>query len=562
MKKILLIMFILNNLFAQNVGETKSFRALKMDGYDKDRIETLEIQIDVKKVYLNEYEKNSPPTPTAEDNKRGYILFFRNYLFDVFAFSNPTAEEINKKDIKVFATLGEYEPIVFSVYPLTKLTNCKVLVSEFVNEKGDKISSEAFQVNNVIHRPIGEDSIVVRGEVLKRAKEIPLIDEGVCKTIWINVKVPEDTKGGTYKGKITFAPSGKPSSDISVEVNVLPFKLIQPPPDVITWAPIMAGTWAFEQLEKELIAIKEHGMTGEITSCLVPEGDDFTKANKYMEIAKKVGLTGKFVVHGLVITGTSKLETTYGLGERGSRLFSQPTYNKLKDLVTKIRDNALKNNWLPYIIYLSSELGSTSNSPNKDDFAKVMKGAEEYYEAAREVKGVKLLATFNRREELIMHWNLPTLDEIGFNGEMFPEWEEAAKAKPSWMTFIEIDQRCGHGFYLWKFNLKGVRPWCLHPYVMHSREQGLLYYEDKEEHPSVRFERIREGVDDYKYLYTLTEYIKQAKEKGKDTSSAENTIKRIIDKIPYNHKKDTPGFDYAKLDEYRWEIAQEILKLR
>ena len=190
-----------------------------------------------------------------------------------------------------------------------------------------------------------------------------------------------------------------------------------------------------------------------------------------------------------------------------------------------------------------------------------MKGAEEYYAAAREVTGVKLLATFNRPEELTMHWNLPTLDIFGYNGMMFPEWAKGAKQKPCWLTFVTLNDRFGHGLFLWKFNLKGVRPWTQNPGVMTKWEPGLLYYFDNEEHPSVRFERIREGVDDYKYMYTLSETVKQVKAKGKDTKAAELVMQKIIDKIPHDHKKHTPGFDYEKMDDMRMELGQELVKL-
>lgn len=549
------IIFMLAGLsYAEDISQKKSMKALRMDGYDQDHYETLEIQLDVGKVYLKEVEKTPAPVPSSKDKERGYIIFLRNYLFDVLPFTNPTRKETREKEIKVFTTPDEYEPITFSIYPLTDLKNCKISASDFVNKEGNKLPQDSFQINNVICRPLGSGiDIFVKGEILERAKEIPEIYKGVCKRIWINVKVAEDTSPGDYKGKITFAPSNKPASDISVTVKVLPFKLIQPPD--MTWAPIMAGTWDFERLEKELIAIKEHGMTGEVTNALRPEGNDFSKANRYMEIAKKVGLQGQFVLHNFHIRGPGRGYPR----EYITRKFSRSSIEGLKDMAIKTRDNAKRNNWLPYMLYLTTELGNAAMF-SEGLFMEVMRSAERYYDTMRKVKGIKLLATFNRKQELEMHWDLPEIDAIGFNGPMFPEWEKASKKKESWMTFIGggVGDRCGHGFYLWKFNLKGVRPWALTS--MGGLAPGLLYYYDKECHPSVRFERIREGVDDYKYLYTLSQYIKKANEKGEHASSARATIKSIIAKIPHDHW-DPPGFDISKLDKYRWQLAEKILKL-
>ncbi|OGF50782.1 MAG: hypothetical protein A2231_05490 [Candidatus Firestonebacteria bacterium RIFOXYA2_FULL_40_8] len=557
------VLGVITSVIGADSGATKSLRALKMDGYDQDALGTLEIQINVGKKYLIENEKNPAPVVSPDDKKNGYFLFVRNYLFDVHPYTNPKAEEISKKEIKIFAAPGEYEPVVFSVYPLTELKACKISVSEFINEKGEKLDKDSFQINNVLNREFGsiksssagDGEVQVRSEVLDRASVIPLIDEGICKTIWLNVKVPDAAKDGTYKGKVKFAPSGKPAKEIEVEIKVLAFKLQQPPD--MNWAPIMAGSWDFGSgnLEKEFIQMKEHGMTGEVTDFLKPEGEnynDFTKANKYMELAKKAGLTGKFVLFNLHMQGGPTWDSTFGpFGLSGDNLFNKNTYNKAKDVITKTRDNAVKNKWLPYMFYLTTELGYLS-VVSDSVYKKTMKCAEEYYAAAREVKDVRLMATFNRQDEMEMHWNLPALDEFGLNSAMFPAWQKAAKQKPSWMTFILTEQRCGHGFYLWKYNIKGVRPW--------SRNGCMVYY-NNDWHPNVRFERIREGVDDYKYVYTLTQYIKEAKAKGKDTASAETVIKKVMEKIPDNHDKEQPNYDYTRLDDFRWEIAAEINKL-
>ncbi|MEI7904433.1 MAG: glycoside hydrolase domain-containing protein [Candidatus Firestonebacteria bacterium] len=540
----------------QEAKDTLSIKALRMEKFDERHLGTLLLQIKVGKAVIVEKEANPNYEFNAEENKKGYALFVRNYLLDLNPFSIPSGIEADTKELKVFAAPGEFEPLVFGVYPAADLVNCRTEFSDFVNENGKKLAPETFQINDVKYRPIGDDIVTVRSEVLERSNQISRIDKGIAKQIWINIKVPEDSPPGTYRGIIMFEPEGRPASEIKAEVKVLPFKLMQPPPEVMNWAPMMSGTWDFERLEQEFKCIKEHGMTGEITSSLNPVGEDFTNANRYMELAKKAGLPGKFIMSTYGTQGYGTIANCAGPFGMGEKNFCEEAYTKLKAGLAKVKANAEQNKWLPYTMYLSSELGGII-VPG-DEYDRMMKYAEEYYTAARSVSGIKLLATFNKQDELKRHWNLPTLDEFGFNGEMFPAWEEAAKMKPSWMTFIAVDQRFGYGFYLWRFNFKGGRPWCLNPGVMFPREAGLVYYFNKIAHPSVRFERIREGVDDYKYVYTLLEHIKKAKADGKDASAAENTLKKIFLKLPYNHKTDTPGFDYLKMDSYRSQIAEEI----
>jgi len=163
-------------------------------------------------------------------------------------------KELPEGLVKQCAIAGSWRTFRFSIL-------CNFRVAAFSDEMPDKLVMEieasfcaTFDTipGFELYEDLGDNAITVQGEVLKKAKEIPFIDEGICKTIWINVKVPEDAKKGTYKGKITFTPSGKQSKDIDVEVKVLPFQLMQPPAEVMSWSPIMAGTWEFEELEKEL----------------------------------------------------------------------------------------------------------------------------------------------------------------------------------------------------------------------------------------------------------------------------------------------------------------------
>ncbi|OGF44962.1 MAG: hypothetical protein A2231_08650 [Candidatus Firestonebacteria bacterium RIFOXYA2_FULL_40_8] len=574
-RTVLIITVILLSVLAwakEDAAETRSMKALKMDKCDSEALDTLEIQISVGKNILLEEDKSLPdkiaPVPSPEDSKKGYIIFFRNYLYDVNPYSNPLKSEMEQKELKAFATQGEYEPLLFSVYPLTDLTSCKITLSEIVNEKGEKLPSTAFQINNVLSRPQGikDDPILVRPTILEKAGEIPKMLQTIPKTIWITVKVPEDAKEGSYKGKITFSPAGKTASEIPVTFTVLPFKLLQP--SDVSWSPIMAGSWDFESLEKQMVSLKEHGMTGMVTDYLRPEGEnsnDFTKANKVMELAKKTGLPGEFGLFNLHIQGGATWKSSFGpFGLSGDKLFTQSTYDKAKEVIAKTRDNAKKNKWLPYFFYLTTELGSIFGD-NEKDYNKCMKEAEQYYKTEREIEGVRLMATFNKKEELSMHWDLPSLDEFGMNGDMFPDFEKAAKKKPAWICFIgNMDrmERLGHGFYMWKYNIKGIRPWFGQGNGKGRTDAATLtMYYDNEQHPTVRFERIREGVDDYKYIYTLSEYIKKAKAGGKNTASAEKAMQKITELVPLSHKKHTPGFDYLKMDDMRWLAAQEIVKL-
>ena len=53
MKKIILlgIIFLTGNVFSEGAGDLKSIKALRMDNYPESILGTMEIQIDVKKIF-------------------------------------------------------------------------------------------------------------------------------------------------------------------------------------------------------------------------------------------------------------------------------------------------------------------------------------------------------------------------------------------------------------------------------------------------------------------------------------------------------------------------------
>ena len=56
--------------------------------------------------------------PTAEDRQRGYLVFTRDYMQDVFDNDRPRPEELGRP-VSGFGMVGELEPLTLSLYPLT-----------------------------------------------------------------------------------------------------------------------------------------------------------------------------------------------------------------------------------------------------------------------------------------------------------------------------------------------------------------------------------------------------------------------------------------------------------
>ena len=123
------------------------------------------------------------------------------------------------------------------------------------------------------------------------------------------------------------------------------------------------------------------------------------------------------------------------------------------------------------------------------------------------------------------------------------------------------------GFILEKSGCTGVMPWAYmsssrDPYNDFDGKDMCIAYPSKEEPiPTLAWEAIREGVDDVRYLTTLKELIKKQKDTRK-VQRAKKVISEIMDKISLNVSESLFDLTDKDLQDLRWRIAQEIMRLR
>ena len=89
---------------------------------------------------------------------------------------------------------------------------------------------------------------------------------------------------------------------------------------------------------------------------------------------------------------------------------------------------------------------------------------------------------------------------------------------------------------------------------------------------TLQLEGLREGITDYKYLYTLKCAIEQAKKSGKNAqaAAAEKVLNKIIADVPFSQETGGCGngvtqkqhFNNTTAEHIRMLVANEILKLQ
>ncbi|MEI6845714.1 MAG: glycoside hydrolase domain-containing protein [Candidatus Firestonebacteria bacterium] len=287
---VLCLLLLAANCGAKPVGD--------VDGKRRSRDLTIKLLIKSGKFVEDQLEvKNTLKEPTAEETARGYILFSKNYLEPVYHNTVPTA-----KDTLVcasFGSLGEYVPFTFAVYPLKDLKGARVSCKGLFFDK-EKIDAENIEVRNVWQMPRryrpGIFRIIPWLLEKKDTIDIPAgekllwggVNLGPTRQLWVTVKIPEDAKPGLYKGNLEFSPANAKPSEVAVELEVLPIKLVSPKG---------FNMWFFDNpsIDNDIYvkSLKEHGIYGTtigIEARVTGNGIDFDYFSGFVDKALKKGL--------------------------------------------------------------------------------------------------------------------------------------------------------------------------------------------------------------------------------------------------------------------------------
>ncbi|MHC4560975.1 MAG: hypothetical protein ACYS80_27145, partial [Planctomycetota bacterium] len=167
---------------------------------------------------------------SGEWKSRGLVVYPVNYLELVFPNSAVDYERAGS-ELKCFEVPGQAEPISLVVHGFGDLSNVQVKVSD-LHSGTDAIVADMVNVKRVVYndqrwgwgwaREYGlcpDYLIGVSGGTDIKA--------GTNCQFWLTVNVPENSRPGLYKGKVTVSSDEKPSYQIPLSVEVLPIRLLE-----------------------------------------------------------------------------------------------------------------------------------------------------------------------------------------------------------------------------------------------------------------------------------------------------------------------------------------------
>jgi len=209
-----------------------------------------------------------------------------------------------------YGTLGQFEAIDFGVVPLSDIGSLTCTVTDLEGPRGAKIPSGEVKVGYVKYwEVVNRDKHVVNVEpyLVMDRNIIPYTEEDISRQWWLVVHVPEDARGGTYKGTVTVKASKAGETAVPLAFDVMAVKLDGPGAVLLLnytlpWSALFYGdseAW-WTAVEKDLEFQRDYGMTSVAVSDLhLPIDDrDTSEWERFIDTYRKVGMEGPIYMAG------------------------------------------------------------------------------------------------------------------------------------------------------------------------------------------------------------------------------------------------------------------------
>jgi len=555
-------------------------------------------------------KKDIPLTNLSQkDKKNGYILYQRE-LRMVYPDSVPQSGE-RIRELRNFSTPGEYVAFYFSLHGLKKIKIIDCQVSDLTANKG-KISKNLFKTKMLTFWKQRTNwrtpFYYIIPELLEEFKQTS-IKKGKNQSFWLQLKLPPETKSGNYKANISITLESGEKVEIPVSLRVLPFLLKKPPTNWIMYSALHIPPqkhYSEEQKLRYLKDMKDYGINGfnqrvfvnietrdglvtKVTSPMIVE---------FQKLRKKLGMNGPWVINFGPMLEMQLIKKLSGKSDFTSYPYPGSDRADIKAAFIKV----LKE--LDKLIKKNGQGGYDDwyyqgiDEPHCDD--KMKQALWEYPLATK--AGVKTFATiypYNALSKLAPYLNVSCNSFIARNKKTLKKYLKLGKEKnvEYWLLaagcyagqeggLMPNRYLCGFSFYktglpahvFYAYQTFRGDPY--NDFDAGAKDIGITYPPRKKAKKKIsistlQWEGIREGITDYKYIYTLKQYIKELAEKGykREASDGERILDQILKSIPeggtmYDAKMNKittksldERFTNKKADNLRWKSASAIINL-
>jgi len=543
-------------------------------------------------------EPTNPPLDwVASEQQKGYVVFPVDYTELITPTFVPARSTIGKP-VTTFATPGEFEPATFCISSHQDLGHVILELSDFVAEKSKRtIARENVKVGVVRCWPQRVSGWGGKGEYRVVPELIEPVAGRACRVQagqvnqwWLTVRIPPDAGPGRYRMSLTVRPEKASPTVLEWRLLVLPFQLTRPtdkhwgtwlegfPPVGGLRGPERRGRNLPAEVDRlaraDMVDYHDHGFDLVIVSNYfdVKENSDgsFTyglgRLPQNIEYFKALGSTAPVAVF---FEYTCR-DLEHRFAEPGvkhvSGTFSPKARQAIVGLVKYVHDEAQRRGWPPLYFYPIDEPGN-NKTENRMLFAENVLGF------VHEVPGCRTTTTLTATDVQRLGDRVDVrIYAYGYYNRS-KVVTEAQRGHPFWYyqngMFYGHSTLDSHGYTgfeflrsgaevatAWGFDATQANPY--NDFDGGHKDWNVIFPGVDGPTPTIYWELCREGVDDCRYVATLQERIRQAKQTGKtvEAQRAERVLGSLID--PNARPIDDP----LAFGRYRWRIAREILALQ
>lgn len=464
------------------------------------------------------------PAATEGDRAQGYIAFSRGPMEDVHVTDRPVPKD-RADTLTASAFAGEYAPVTVSLYPLRDLGRVSVSATDLHGPDRAAIAAGAIDVGHVSHRL---SRVTMEGSVYTIAPKLlmPRADApvplGVTRTFWLTVKVPEGAAAGVYRGAVRITAEHGSTQTLPLVVTVRKGTL--DPVDIpagpwghtidIPWDGPEAAAWNRTMAAKSLARLRKYGFT---TATGLPAltyrgfkngvpDIDFTQGDAQMKRFKEAGFTMPVITytpfHGLNL---------YYQDEAAMKAAGFRDYGQFIGAVfSAVQKHADAAGWLPVYWNIADEpVGGDVErcAVNAEAYRQAFPKGPPYFTGASSFTGSNAKDPHFRlsRALHVVDWNMHDAAGVKLQHDAGSDW-----------AFYNGGNRWTYGVYMYKaakeYGMKFRVSWHWNAaagdpyYALDCREDDYAWCNatpDGRLIPAVHFERLREGLGDYRRLVTL-----------------------------------------------------------
>jgi hypothetical protein len=519
------------------------------------------------------------PKPTDAERGRGFIAFHRDFMKDVNVNDRPLPGE-RVEELTAAAFAGEYAPVTASVLALRDVGRATATATDLRGAGGAVIPASSIDIGYIqyrVTRVTAEGSVyTIAPRLLFPGASAPA-PEGVARTFWLTVKTPSDAAAGVYRGEVRLATEHGGAFSLPLTFTVRKGAL--DPVDVpagpfghtitLPWDGPEAAAWNRDMTMKSLQKLREYGFATATGLPIVAYHGvkngapqlDFSAGDAEMRLFKDAGFRMP-VVSYCPFEGLD----TFHRDEDAMRAAGFKDYGDfIKAIFTAVQRHADDAGWLPVYWNIGDE-------PTGDDVIRSAENAEAYRRAFPEGPPFFTAASSFRGSDVKdPHFRLAkALHTVAWNVHDKEGVKLVHDAGDGW-GFYNGGNRWTYGVYMYKaakqYGMKFRVAWHWNAvagdpyYALDCREDDYAWCNSAPDGrliPSVEFERLREGLGDYRRLLTLA---RLEKEHG-DTAAGRDAEKLIADILGGFELGDRQPKSPDAYAEIRGRLDDAIEKLR